>query len=210
MLDVKDLSVSRDDRVIFDRLSITVATGERVAIHGPSGCGKTTLLHAIAGLVPVKSGSVFVDDVDLTHVAAHRRGLGLVFQDDQLFPQFDVGENIAYAMRLKGVRRLERARLAEYWLERVGLAGYARRNVDTLSGGQARRVALARTLAASPRVVMLDEPLSGIDESLHDRLLVDLRVLFDELRTTVLLVTHDRSEGAALCHRSVEFADLLS
>jgi ABC-type sulfate/molybdate transport systems ATPase subunit len=115
---------------------------------------------------------------------------------------------VSYGLRVRGVTKRERRRAADGWLDRIGLAGFADRRVDTLSGGEAKRVALARTLATSPRVVLLDEPLSGLDDALHDRLLHDLRRLFDDLGTTVVHVTHDRAEGARLCHRAVEFADI--
>lgn len=210
MLRVSDLVVDRGGHTVLDKISLRVAVGERVAIHGPSGCGKSTLLHAIAGLVPVTAGSIWVDGKEVTSVPAHRRGIGLVFQDDQLFPQFDVGDNVSYALRVRRVARSERRRVAAEWLERVDLGGFAQRSVASLSGGEARRVALARTLAAEPRLVLLDEPLTGIDAHLRDRLLNDLRNLFHSLATTVVHVTHDRSEGMSLCHRSIEFADLAS
>jgi len=208
MLDVVDLTVQRGDQLVVRRAHLHVRRGERIAVHGPSGCGKTTLLHAIAGLVNVAAGRVLLDGVDITTVAAHRRGIGLVFQDNQLFPHFDVADNVAYSLRVQGMARNERRRHADDWLARVGLGGFARRTIDSLSGGEAKRVALARTLAASPRVVLLDEPLTGLDDSLHDRLLADLRLLFDQLQTTVVLVTHDRAEGAALAHRATDFSEL--
>ena len=209
MLDVINLTVRRGAQVVVRRADLLVKRGERVAVHGPSGCGKTTLLHAIAGLLAVDTGQILLDGVDITATAAYRRGIGVVFQDDQLFPHFDVAENVAYSLRVQGVARRERRRHADDWLERVGLGGFAQRTINSLSGGEAKRVALARTLAASPRVVLLDEPLTGLDASLHDRLLIDLRLLFDQLQTTVVLVTHDRDEGAALAHRSTEFSALL-
>lgn len=208
MLLVDDLCVEREARRVLDGVSLLVQDGERVSLHGPSGCGKTTLLHAIAGLLTVAAGRVVLDSTDVTHMPAHERGLGLVFQDDQLFPHFDVADNVSYSLRVRGVAKRERRRAADEWLERVGLAGFAARRIDTLSGGEAKRVALARSLAARPRVVLLDEPLSGLDDALHDRLLGDLRKLFDELGTTVVHVTHDRAEGARMCHRAVEFVDL--
>jgi len=209
MLDVINLTVRRGAQVVVRRADLLVKRGERVAVHGPSGCGKTSLLHAIAGLLAVDTGQILLDGVDITATAAYRRGIGVVFQDDQLFPHFDVAENVAYSLRVQGVARRERRRHADDWLERVGLGGFAQRTINSLSGGEAKRVALARTLAASPRVVLLDEPLTGLDASLHDRLLIDLRLLFDQLQTTVVLVTHDRDEGAALAHRSTEFSALL-
>ena len=208
MLHVDDLVVTRDRRRVLDGVSLSVARGERVSVHGPSGCGKTTLLHTVAGLIRAASGRVLLDSTDVTNMPPHERGLGLVFQDDQLFPHFDVADNVSYGLRVRGVARRERRRTADGWLERVGLAGFAGRRIDSISGGEAKRVALARALATRPRIVLLDEPLSGLDDAMHDRLLSDLRALFDGLGTTVVHVTHDRAEGANLCHRAVEFAEL--
>ncbi len=208
MLAVVDLVVRRGGRCVLDRVNLHVTAGERVSLHGPSGCGKTTLLHAIAGLVDVSGGSVAVAGHDVTQLPVHRRGIGLVFQDDRLFPHFTVAENVAYPLRVRGVPKHRRRAVAESWLENVGLGGFADRSVATLSGGEARRVALARTLAAEPHLVLLDEPLTGLDQRLHDRLLDDLDRLFRSLHTTVVHVTHDRSEGARLCNRAVEFESL--
>ena len=209
MINVVDLTVRRGDRVVFHRARLHVERGERIAVHGPSGCGKTTLLHAIAGLVIADTGQIVLDGVDVTTTATHRRGIGLVFQDDRLFPHFDVADNVAYSLRMRGMSRNERRRHANDWLERVGLGGFAQRSIDSLSGGEAKRVALARALAAQPSVVLLDEPLTGLDETLHDQLLADVRDLFAQLGTTVVLVTHDRTEGAVLADRAVEFSELL-
>jgi thiamine transport system ATP-binding protein len=204
MLRVVDLAVERGGRLILRGVSLSVQSGERLAIHGPSGCGKTTLLHAIAGLLPVHRGAIHVDNADVTHAPAHRHGVGLVFQDNQLFPHFNVADNVSYALRVRGISKRERNRAADEWLSRVGLDGFAHRETSDLSGGEAKRVALARTLAGTPRVVLLDEPLTGLDPLLHEQLLADLRNLFDYLGTTVVHVTHDRAEGSALCHRSID------
>lgn len=146
---------------------------------------------------------------NITHEPAHLRGIGLVFQDDRLFPHFDVGDNVSYSLHVRGVDKKQRRVEAAAWLERVGLAGFAQRQVDSLSGGESKRVALARALAAEPSIVLLDEPLSGLDDALHATLLADLRELFIAMGTTVLHVTHDRAEGALLCDRAVEFARLV-
>lgn len=209
MLEVVDLVVERDGHRVLAGVSLAVAAGERVSLHGPSGCGKTTLLHAIAGLVPVSQGRIIIDDDDVTHSAPHLRGVGLVFQDDRLFPHLDVADNVSYSLRVRGVGRRDRRRLAADWLERVGLAGYGSRQVDSLSGGESKRVALARMLAAQPSVVLLDEPLSGLDEKLHDALLDDLKRLFSSMSATVIHVTHDRAEGARLCDRAEVWARLV-
>jgi thiamine transport system ATP-binding protein len=209
VLAVTDLRARRGDNDVLRGVSLQVSRGERVAVHGPSGCGKTTLLLAIAGLVPVTSGRVTLAGIDVTGMPTHRRGVGMVFQDDQLFPHFNVAENVGYSLRVAGMPKNERKQRVEGWLHQVGLIGFGARSVDGLSGGEAKRVALARTLAASPSVVLLDEPLTGLDDVLRDRLLNDLRALFDELQTTVVMVTHDRAEAAALSHRAVEFDRLM-
>lgn len=208
MLRITDLAVVRGVARVLDGVSLTVEKGERVSLHGPSGCGKSTLLHAVAGLIEVERGTIVMADRDITRVPAHLRGVGLVFQDDRLFPHFTVGDNVSYSLRVRGIDKKQRKSAADAWLERVGLAGFAGRPVDSLSGGESKRVALARALAAEPSVVLLDEPLTGLDDALHDTLLADLRELFVSTGTTVVHVTHDRAEGSRLCDRAVEFASL--
>jgi len=208
MLEVVDLTVQRGTRRVLDGVSLSVQPGERLAVHGPSGCGKTTLLYAIAGLVDIERGAIRISDRDVTTTPAHQRDIGLVFQDNQLFPHFDVADNVSYSLRVRGTAKRERRNLAEEWLSRFGLTGLAHRRVTELSGGEAKRVALARTMAGQPRVVLLDEPLTGLDDHLHEQLLADIRSVFDRLGTTVVHVTHDRAEGAALCHRSMDLAPL--
>jgi len=208
MLEVVDLTVKRGTRRVLDGVSLSVQPGERLAVHGPSGCGKTTLLYAITGLVDIERGAIRISDRDVTTTPAHQRDIGLVFQDNQLFPHFDVADNVSYSLRVRGMAKRERRNVAEEWLSRFGLTGLAHRRVTELSGGEAKRVALARTMAGKPRVVLLDEPLTGLDDHLHEQLLADIRSVFDRLGTTVVHVTHDRAEGAALCHRSMDLAPL--
>jgi len=208
MLEVVDLTVQRGIRRVLDGVSLSVQPGERLAVHGPSGCGKTTLLYAIAGLVDIERGAIRISDRDVTTTPAHQRDIGLVFQDNQLFPHFDVADNVSYSLRVRGTAKRERRNVAEEWLSRFGLTGLSHRRVTELSGGEAKRVALARTMAGQPRVVLLDEPLTGLDDHLHEQLLADIRSVFDRLGTTVVHVTHDRAEGAALCHRSMDLAPL--
>ena len=210
MLHITDLVVVRGAVRVLDGVSLTVEKGERVSLHGPSGCGKSTLLHAVAGLIDVERGTIVMADRDITRVPAHLRGVGLVFQDDRLFPHFTVGDNVSYSLRVRGIDKKQRKSAADAWLERVGLAGFAGRQVDSLSGGESKRVALARALAAEPSVVLLDEPLTGLDDALHDTLLADLRELFVSTGTTVVHVTHDRAEGSRLCDRAVELASLFA
>ncbi|MFI5619254.1 ABC transporter ATP-binding protein [Streptomyces sp. NPDC051567] len=188
---------------VLDRVDLTVAAHETVCVLGPSGSGKSTLLRVVAGLQPVSDGRVLLDGVDQARVPVHRRGVGLMFQDHQLFPHGDVAGNVAFGLRMRGSARASyRDRVAEL-LELVGLPGAGGRAVASLSGGEQQRVALARALAPSPRLLMLDEPLGQLDRRLRERLVVELRELFSRLGTTVLAVTHDQGEAFALADRVV-------
>lgn len=181
--------------------TLDVEAGETVALLGPSGCGKTTLLRAVAGLQALDRGRVVLDGSDVTRTPPHRRGVGLMFQEQALFPHRDVAGNVDFGLRMQGLPPADvSARVAEL-LEVVGLAGMGARAVETLSGGEQQRVALARALAPAPRVLLLDEPLSSLDRPLHARLLGELEQIFARLELTVLYVTHDVAEAFALGHR---------
>jgi len=212
-LDVRNVTVTFEApraRVnhVLDGVSLSVEAGHVVALLGPSGSGKSTLLRVIAGIVVPDDGRVFVHGVDVTEQPTHRRGVGMVFQDNQLFPHLSVLENVAFGPKMAGAPRSERTERASRWLRRVGLAGFDDRRVTDLSGGEAKRVALARTLAAEPVVVLLDEPLTGLDRELHDQLAVDLAAMLRDARATALLVTHDHDEADTIADRTVQLADL--
>jgi thiamine transport system ATP-binding protein len=172
-----------------------------VALLGSSGCGKTTVLRAVAGLEAVAAGNVLVDGVDVTSVPAHRRGVGLMFQDLALFPHRDVGANVEFGLRMHGVAADDRRRRVAEVLGLVDLVGWERRSVAELSGGEQQRVALARALAPEPGVLLLDEPMGSLDRSLRDRLIPELSALFRRLGTTVVYVTHDQTEAMGLADR---------
>ncbi|MBZ2198800.1 ABC transporter ATP-binding protein [Occultella gossypii] len=182
-------------------VDLDVAVGEVVALLGPSGCGKSSLLRAVAGLEPLTAGRVAWDGADLRDVPVHRRGFGLMFQDGQLFTHRDVAGNVAYGLEMARVPAAERRDRVDELLELVGLAGYQRRPVVTLSGGEQQRVALARSLAPRPRLLLLDEPLSALDRSLRERLASDLHDILRRAGTTSLYVTHDHDEAFTVADR---------
>ena len=193
-------------------LALVVEPGEVVALVGENGAGKTTFLHAVAGLVDVAEGHVRVgarllDDADAgVHVPVEERRCGLVFQQHMLFPHMSALENVAFGLRARGVPRRQAHERALSWLDRLGVREHADRPAPRLSGGQAQRVALARTLVVEPDVLLLDEPFAALDESVRPlvRDLLHQHVLDGE--RPVVLVTHDPSDARALAHRVVPLA----
>lgn len=205
VLDVRDVVVSFGGNVVLDQVSIHVERAETVALLGPSGSGKSTLLRVIAGIVEPNSGTVTVDGRDITRLPTHVRSVGMVFQDEQLFPHLSVGDNVAFGLKVAGTRPAACRQRAEELLDAVGLAGFADRSIENLSGGERKRVALARSLAPNPSVLLLDEPLTGLDRELHDRLATELAAVLQERGTTALWVTHDRDEAQTVAVRSIVF-----
>jgi thiamine transport system ATP-binding protein len=203
MLTVEGVTVRFDDRVVLRDAGLHAARGEIVALLGPSGAGKSTLLRVIAGLLVPDTGRVTVDGHDVTRTPPHRRRVGLMFQNEQLFPHLDVAANVGFGLRMQRRPAAATKQRVEELLEQVGLAGFEHRRVANLSGGEAKRVALARALAADPAVLLLDEPLTGLDRELHDRLMADLATLLRAAGTTAVLVTHDRDEAATIAHRTL-------
>ena len=208
MLAVDDVTVQFGERVVLDAVDLHVAAGEIVALLGPSGSGKSTLLRVIAGIVPADSGRVALDGADITHTPTHRRSIGMVFQDEQLFPHMDVAGNVGFGLRMAGVHKRVREERVAQLLELVGLAAFGSRRVDGLSGGERKRVALARSLAPQPKLLLLDEPLTGLDRELHDRLAVEVRTILESTNTTAVWVTHDPDEAALVASRTVALAAL--
>jgi thiamine transport system ATP-binding protein len=189
-LELDHVSVRFGETLAVDDVSLSVASGEVLCVLGPSGSGKSSLLRAIAGLEH-SEGTIAWNGEPIDGVAVHRRGFALMFQDGQLFPHLDVAGNVGYA---------KKGNVGEL-LELVGLSGFERRRVTDLSGGEQQRVALARALAASPRLLLLDEPLSALDRELRERLALDLRAILQQTRTTAIMVTHDQAEAAVVADR---------
>lgn len=200
-LELDGVSVVLDGATVLDRIDLAVADAEVLAVLGASGSGKSTLLRVIAGLERPSRGRVRLGGVDVTDVPAHRRGVGLMFQDHALFPHRDVAGNVGFGLRMRGAERARVGERVREVLELVGLAGFERRDVASLSGGERQRVALARALAPEPEVLLLDEPLGSLDRALRERLLEDLVAVLDRAGATVVHVTHDRAEAFAVADR---------
>ena len=200
-LEIKNLSVHLDNQPILQNVSLKVADGEFVSLLGPSGCGKTTMLKTIAGLLPVGSGEIFLGDQEVSKVPTHKRGAVVVFQDLRIFPHMTAVENVAFPLKMQGVPKKERLKIAAEFLEKVHLEGREDQAVSKMSGGQQQRVALARALAAQPKLLLLDEPFSALDENLREDMRKLVKSLQRELGVTTVLVTHDRGEALSMSDR---------
>jgi thiamine transport system ATP-binding protein len=204
-LEVRGVTVAYGDAApAVTGASLGVACGEVVALTGPSGCGKSTLLRAISGLEPLVAGSIEWGGHDLAAVPPHKRGFGLMFQDGQLFAHMSVAKNVAYGLNAQQFSKGERQRRVAELLELVGLPDYGGRAVTELSGGERQRIALARSLAPRPRLLLLDEPLSALDRELRERLSGELATLLRATGTTAILVTHDSQEAETVADRVLE------
>ena len=181
MLTCKGLGKSFD-KILFNDFNLDLQSGEIVALTGPSGCGKTTLLRCICGLEDLDEGQIVLDGRDITNTLAEERGIGLIFQRPVLYPHLDVKGNLKLGAQDCDVAAT---------LEEVDLSGFENRRVETLSGGEGQRIALARALLAKPSVLLLDEPFSSLDEELSDKLLSDVRDLLKARNCPAILVTHN-------------------
>ena len=202
-LSLEKLTLAYGDSVAVADLDLSVRRGELIALLGPSGCGKTTTMRAIAGLLPVKSGKVILDGEDMTRTAPNKRAVGLVFQSYALFPHLSVYENVAFGLRLKGMKGAELDAKVQSGIASVGLAKFADRKPAELSGGQQQRVALARSMVMEPKVLLLDEPLSNLDARLRLEMRTELQRVQRETGVTMIFVTHDQAEALSLADRIV-------
>lgn len=206
-LDLVELSKHYGNVVAAENVNLSIQPGEFVTLLGPSGSGKSTTLAMVAGFELPTSGQIYFNKKEITHLVTHKRGLGMVFQGYALFPHMTVFENVAFPLRLRGMKDAQvRARVAET-LESVSLEPYAARRPSALSGGQQQRVALARALVHRPPILLMDEPLSALDKNLRGQMQAEIRRLHKELGTTVLFVTHDQEEALGLSDRVVVMRD---
>ncbi len=201
ILQISHLSKTFGGQLVLNALSLDIAAHEIVCLLGPSGCGKTTLLRLIAGLETPDSGALIFDGQDLRSIPVHQRNFGLMFQDFALFPHKNVWDNVIFGLRMQHLPADQIERLGHQALELVGLIGFEKRDVHQLSGGERQRVALARSLAPQPKLLMLDEPLGALDRHLREELMIELRRILQAAQLTAIYVTHDQSEAFAVADR---------
>lgn len=208
MIELRAVSKSYNQHRVVDNVTLTVETGERVVLFGPSGCGKSTLLHLVAGLVVPDEGDILLDGKPVATEGRNlrepqQRGIGMVFQDLALWPHMTVAENLEFGLRAKSVSAAERDRRVREMAGLVHLGDYLNVRPAELSGGQQQRVALARALVLRPRILLMDEPFSALDEALSRQLRQEILRLHGDLEFTLIFVSHNREEAAELARRII-------
>ena len=200
-IEIRNVYKSFGAHAVLQDISLSVKRGELVTLLGPSGCGKSTLLRAIAGLLPMDAGQVYIDGRDMTAVIPQKRDVGMVFQSYALFPNMTAARNIAFGLSIRRTAREETARRVAEMVDLVGLKGFEHRYPSQLSGGQQQRVALARALIMNPKVLLLDEPLSALDAQIRQNLRVQIREIQQRRDITAVFVTHDQEEAMSISDR---------
>ena len=203
MINMKNITKKYDNIKVLDNFSLHVEQGKRVVLFGASGSGKSTLLRVIAGLETVDDGVVYIDDRLVSEknniiIEADKRGIGFVFQDLALWPHLNVEQNIEFGLKIKKLAKNERKQKVKEILKKVNLSGFESREISQLSGGQKQRVALARTLVVNPKIILMDEPLSSLDNELNLQLRQEILSLQEEFKFTLVYVTHNKEEAEFL------------
>lgn len=202
-LSLENISLTLGEKPILTEVTFEVADGEFVSVLGESGAGKSTALKIVAGLLPQDFGTVRFDSESVDDMPPHKRSTAIVFQDIRLFPNMSVAENVAFSLKMQGMKKAERMSVAAEMLEAVHLGGMGERRTHELSGGQQQRVALARALAGKPRMLLLDEPFSGLDENLREEMRALVLSLHERFAMTSLMVTHDADEALSMSDRII-------
>jgi len=201
ILEVRNLSNRYEGQPLLQNVSFSLEKGEILCLLGPSGSGKTTLLRLIAGLEGEDAGSIHFQGCDMKLVPSHKRNFGMMFQEYALFPHKSVQQNVSFGLEMQKCPAAELKSRVEETLKLVGLSGFANRRVDELSGGERQRVALARSLAPEPQLLLLDEPLCSLDRTLRDRLTIEIRQILKSLGVTAIFVTHDQTEAFSIADK---------
>ena len=197
-LTINAVSKCYNGRSALKNINLEITKGDIICLLGPSGCGKTTLLRIIAGLTTLDSGQILLDGRNINSIPAHARRFGLMFQEFALFPHKNVFENVAFGLKMQGIDGKEIKDRTQKMLKLVGMSRFEQRDVADLSGGERQRVALARSLAPRPHLLMLDEPLGALDRALRQRLMADLIKIIQRVDVTTIFVTHDQTEAFAI------------
>ena len=200
MITLQDLTIKLGDFTL-DTINLSVNTGEFFILLGPTGAGKTVILEAIAGMIPLASGTIIVNDIDVTFRVPEKRGIGIVYQDYALFPHLSVIQNIRFGLQYTKKDKVKQEKWVETLLQRLGIKEIKNRSVQNLSGGEQQRTALARALAVKPSVLLLDEPLSALDPNFRQEIRTLLQQIHQEFNMTLIMITHDFADAVALGQR---------
>ncbi|MBQ1406985.1 MAG: ABC transporter ATP-binding protein [Eubacterium sp.] len=203
LVEIKNVTKAFGENIVLDDFSLSVGENEFMTLLGPSGCGKTTLLRIVGGFDTPDSGRVFFEGKDITDVPPNKRQVNTVFQKYALFPHMNVGQNIAFGLKISGKTDEYIRDKVKYGLKMVNLEGFESRRIESLSGGQQQRVAMARAIVNEPKLLLLDEPLGALDLKLRQELSYELKKLKDELGITFLYVTHDQEEALTMSDKVV-------
>ncbi len=190
-----------DGKTVLDHISFDVKEGEFLSVLGPSGCGKTTLLRILIGLESQNSGTIVMEDKDISNLAPHDRGMGIVFQNYALFPNMTVLENVTYALKIRPDMKNQADEIARRTLDLIGMTDQLNKKPSQLSGGQQQRVAIARTLALNPNVILLDEPISALDVTNREIMKRELKSIQKKFNATMIFITHEQEEAFYLSDR---------
>ena len=202
-LSLKNISKKYKDKEILKNISFDIKEGELVCILGPSGCGKTTLLNIIGGFISDFSGDIFLSDENINNIPPEKREIATVFQSYGLFTHKNVIDNVSYGLKLLKIDKNTREKRAKEMLEKVGLAGYEKKKIKELSGGEQQRVAIARSMVLNPKLLLLDEPLSNLDVHLRDVMRKEIKRIQKQFGVTMIIVTHDQEDAFKLADRVI-------